>query len=88
MSVIRLVFNCSGLTSPTVTTVGELARLQRRAQRTGCRLEFDAARPSLVQLVDLCGLVKVLRVQIQGETKQREEPGRVQEERDLADAAP
>jgi anti-anti-sigma regulatory factor len=87
MSVIRLVFDCSGLTSPTVSIVGELARLQRRAQRAGCRLEFDAARPSLVELLDLCGLVRVLRVEMKRQAEERKDPRGVEEEGELPDPA-
>jgi hypothetical protein len=46
-----------------LATVDELARLQLRAKRLGCRIALDDPCPGLLSLLDLVGLD--LRVEVQ-----------------------
>ena len=69
-----------------------LARLQLAARRRNRQIRLRNASPDLVELVTLAGLTAVLPceggsgVQVEGEVEEREEPRRVQEERDAGDA--
>ena len=68
-------------------TVEALARLQLAARRLGCRLEVCHASADLLCLIELAGLSEVLGVEPRGEPKQREDPLRIEEERELDDPA-
>jgi hypothetical protein len=81
------MLECRALTQPTAGTVEELARLQLAAYRKGCRLELAGAHPSLLELIDFCGLTEVLRVEAGRQAEKREDPGCVEEECELPDPA-
>ena len=68
-------------------TVDALARLQLSARRGGACLRLRNATPALCELVDFMGLSEVLGVEPCGQAEQREERGRVEEERELDDPA-
>jgi hypothetical protein len=80
-----------GLVAPDIATVDALARLALGARRAGCRVRLEHASPALRGLLALSGLVEVLPcsagsgLEARGQTEQREELGRVQEECDPAD---
>ena len=70
---------------PDVLTVGALARLQLDARRVGLEIRLGHASDELRELVDFVGLGEVLRVEPGGESEEREERLRVEEERELDD---
>lgn len=77
---------------PDIETVDALARLALAIRRSGCRMELEHASPQLRDLVGLAGLARVLpcaRLPLEalGESEEREEPGRVEEERHADDPA-
>ncbi len=77
--------DCEQFTKPTVATVDEIARLELAARRCGCELELINANPCLLELIGFVGLAEVLRVESRRQAEQREQPGGVEEERELAD---
>jgi hypothetical protein len=74
--------------APDVLTIDSLARLQLAARRLGLEVALRGASPELLDLLDLCGLRSVLRVEVGRQTEQREEGVGVEEERELDDLAP
>jgi ABC-type transporter Mla MlaB component len=74
-------------------TVDALARLALRARRMGCLVSLRDASPELRELLALAGLCEILpcsqgsRLEVVGQPEQREEPLRVEEERDAGDPA-
>ncbi len=87
-----LVCDAARLVQPDCGTVEALARLQLAARRVDRQIRLRGAPPQLVELVMLAGLADVLpceggsRVQVERQAKEREEPSRVEEERDAGDA--
>jgi STAS domain-containing protein len=79
-----------GITGADIGTVDALARLQLTARRRGSDVQLKDASPCLRNLLALAGLADVVRcsagsVDSGGQAEHREEPGRVEEERDPAD---
>jgi hypothetical protein len=87
----RLVWDVRSLGDPDAVTVDALARLQLTARRLGHRGLLRHASPRLSELLAMVGLCDVLpacdelSVESLGKAEQREEPGRVEEERDPGD---
>jgi ABC-type transporter Mla MlaB component len=79
------VLDCSALPEADAGQLDGLARLHLSLRRRGCELRLANASDSLLALIDFAGLAGVLRVEVRGETEQREEPGRVEEEGQLSD---
>lgn len=77
--------DCGPLKAPTATTVDQLARLHLAMRRHGCELELSNPNADLLQLIGFVGLAGVLGVESGRETEQREDPGGVEEECELAD---
>ncbi len=71
--------------APDATAVDALARLQLNAQRLGLELRLRHASAALRELIAFAGLDEVLRVEAEGQAEEREERGRVEEERELDD---
>ncbi len=69
-------------------TLDALARLQLTAQRLGLELRLFHASVELRELVAFAGLEDVLLLEPCREAEQREQPLRVEEERQLGDPAP
>jgi anti-anti-sigma regulatory factor len=65
--------------------VDALVRLQLAAARQGQRVVLCEPPQELVELIDLCGLDDVLRVEVRRQAEQREERVGVEEERELGD---
>jgi hypothetical protein len=63
-----------------IRTVDALARIRLAGKRLGFGVRLTPTE-ELLQLLELCGLVEVL-----GQAEQREEPLRLEEERQLGDA--
>ncbi len=77
--------DCGPLKAPTVTAIDRIARLQLAALRCGCELELRNADPSLLELIDFVGLGEVLRIESRRQAEEREQPGSIEEEGELAD---
>jgi hypothetical protein len=81
-----LAFDAAKL-PPDAETIDRLAKLQVAARRIGVELVLRNASTPLCELISFAGLADVLRVEVRRETEQREERGRVEEERELDDPA-
>lgn len=77
--------DCASLDAPTAVTINLIARLHLAMQRCGYELELANPNPCLVELICFVGLAEVLGVEPKGQAEQREEPGGVEEERELDD---
>lgn len=88
-----VICDVRALVDPDAVTVDALCRLQLIAGRLGRRVRFRDACGELRDLLVVMGLDDVLLpcaelpIQPRGEAEQREQPGRVEEERDPADPA-
>ena len=86
-----VVCDVGALADPDVGTVDALARLQLTSRRHGCRVRLLHASVELRELLDLTGLAGVLPClpesagEAVGQSEEREEPLRIEEERDAAD---
>lgn len=78
------MLNCAQLDS-TVAAVDHIARLRLCMRRGGYRLCLANVSDGLREMIHLAGLADCLGVEMQGQTEEREEPGGVEEEGDLAD---
>jgi anti-anti-sigma regulatory factor len=77
----------AGVLAPDAITVDVLARLRLDARRHGHELVLRGVSDQLLELLDLCGLRDVLRVEPGGEPEQRKQRVGVEEERELDDPA-
>lgn len=78
------MLNCAQLDS-TVAAVDHIARLRLCMRRGGYRLCLANVSDELREVIQLAGLGECLGVEVQGQPEEREEPGGVEEEGDLAD---
>jgi hypothetical protein len=76
-----------GALPPDAATVDVLARLQLAARRLGREVRLRNASGELRDLIAFVGLRDVLRVEPGWEPEEREQPLRVEEERELDDPA-
>ena len=74
--------------APDALTIDALARLQLAARRVGREVSLHGASLELVELLELCGLTGVLRVEAGWQPEQREQRVGVEEERELDDLPP
>jgi len=79
------VFDGSALPTAEMRHVDGLARLHLNLRRRDCELRLANVSDGLLDLIDLAGLVGVLRVETGGEAEKREEPDGVEEEGELGD---
>lgn len=81
-------FDLGALSRADLGTIEVLARLQLTARRVGRRIRVSHPPAGLGDLLALLGLdsCAAIRVEVVGQTEEREEPGGVQEEGDPADA--
>jgi len=63
MTIGTIILDCAPLEEPDAETIDQIARIQVAVQRGGCDLRLENASRSLVELIDLCGLAEVLRVE-------------------------
>jgi ABC-type transporter Mla MlaB component len=83
----------AALSRADMGTVDALARLALRARRLGCAISLRDVSSELRELLALAGLCEILPcsqgsgLEVVGQPEQREEPLRVEEERDSGDAA-
>jgi hypothetical protein len=71
--------------APDAASLDALARLQLNARRLGLDLQLRNASTELRELVAFAGLDQVLRLELEGQAKEREEGLGVEEERELDD---
>jgi ABC-type transporter Mla MlaB component len=89
----QLVCDVEAIVAPDAVTVDALARLQLTARRLGCQLRVDHASAELQGLIDFMGLSGVVPLdegsglEAGRQTEEREQIGRVEEERDSGDPA-
>jgi hypothetical protein len=84
MSAGTVVLNCAHL-DPSAAAVDHVARLRLGMRRGGYRLCLANVSDDLRRMIQLAGLAECLGVEVQGQPKQREQLGGVEEEGDLAD---
>ena len=80
-----IVLDCQQLTNPNMAVIDQLARLQLALRRGGCELHLKNADDSVLELIAFAGLAEVLRVEMQRESEEGEQPRRVEEEDQLGD---
>jgi ABC-type transporter Mla MlaB component len=80
-----LVCDVEALRRPDAGTVDALAHLVLAARRAGCEVRLRHPAPALCELLDLCGLAEVLRVEARREPEQREQPLGVEEGVEMGD---
>src|SRR5260370_42352188 len=73
MGVTRTVLECGALTATTATTIDQIPRLQLEAHRCGCRLELKDAGVELAALIRFCGLLEVLRGEVERQAAERKD---------------
>lgn len=84
-----VVLEVGELVEPDAGVIDLIARLQLAARRAGRELRLCGASPELRELIRLSGLDRVLLcVEAGGQPEQGEEPGGVEEERELPDPPP
>ena len=76
-----------GRVAADAATIDALARLQLAARRLGLELRLCRASGQFRELIAFAGLGGVLLLEPGRETEEREEPLRVEEERQLGDPA-
>ena len=85
MAKCAIYLDCRSLGASDAAQVDRLARLHLALRRRGFELRLTNPSSSLLELVGFCGLARVLGVESGGETEEREEPRRVEEEGELRD---
>jgi hypothetical protein len=71
--------------APNADAIDALARLQLAARRLGLQIRLRHASAELQELLAFVGLRDALRIEVEGQTEQREERLGVEEERELDD---
>jgi ABC-type transporter Mla MlaB component len=85
MATGTVTLNCARVETPDLAAIDQLARISLGLQRCGCELRLQQPTADLVALIELAGLADLLRVQVKREAEKWKEPGRVEEEGELAD---
>ncbi len=71
--------------APDLVTVEALARVELTAQRRGAEIRLRGASVELLELLAFCGLPLDVAPEGERQPEEREEPSRVEEERDPGD---
>ena len=85
MATGKVILNCARIVEPDLAVIDQLARLRLEARRRGCMLCLEEAGTELVDLICFAGLDETLGIEVQREPEQGEQPGGVEEERELDD---
>lgn len=80
-----VICDCAQIGDPKLATIDQLARLALAARQLGCQVYLRHANAALLELIELAGLADVLRVEVEREPEEGEEPGGVEEEGELTD---
>lgn len=78
-----VILDCGTCEEPTAATIDAIARLKLATRRSGCRLQLTSVSPALIDLLGFVGLGWVLGVEPHGQSPEREQPGGIEEEREL-----
>lgn len=81
MARTAIFLDCGSLQASDLAEVDRMARLHLALKRLGFELCLTNPSSSLLKLIGFCGLACVLRVESRGETEEREQPCRVEEEK-------
>jgi anti-anti-sigma regulatory factor len=84
MAIGTVILNCAQIQNPGVAAIDYLARLKLGLKRGGCELCLAHPGPELKELIELAGLSGVL-VEVERQPEEREQPGGVEKEGELAD---
>jgi anti-anti-sigma factor len=63
MTIGTITLDCAQLDELDAGTIDQIARIQVACRRDGCDIRLENASKSLRELIDLCGLADVLRVE-------------------------
>jgi hypothetical protein len=85
MSTTPVIVDCARIPDADMRTIDRLARAQLAARRAGFEMRLRDASRALLELIWLAGLDGVLRVEVRRQPEKREQPGGVEEERELPD---
>jgi len=85
MTIGTITLDCASMQEPDAGTIDRIARFQVAVRRNGGDLRLENASRSLLELIDLCGLAGVLRVEPGRQAEQRKQPRGVEEEGDAGD---
>ena len=80
-----VLVNCARIRNPDLKTIDYLCRVQLGLKRSGRQACLANSNDDLKALIRFSGLSGVLRIEVQRQPEEREEPGGVEEERDLGD---
>jgi hypothetical protein len=67
MTIGAIILDCASVEEPEAGTIERIARLQLAARRSAVDLRLANVSRSLLELIDLCGLAEVLRVESKGQ---------------------
>ena len=82
-----IVLDCQQLANPHLAVIDQLARLQLALKRDGCELELRNADDSVLGLIEFAGLAEVLRVEVERQPEEGEQPRGVEEKGQVGDKA-
>ena len=85
MEGVTVVIDCSALPKADIEQVEAIAHLHVDLRRRRCELRLVNVSPRLRELIEFAGLARVLWIEPGRQSEQREDAGRVEEERDLGD---
>jgi hypothetical protein len=63
MTIGTIILDCAQPDEPTAETIDQIACFRLAARKCDCDLRLANANRSLLELIDLCGLAEVLRVE-------------------------
>lgn len=69
MSIATIFLDCASADEPDAGTIERIARLQLAARRSAVDLRLANVNRALLELIDLCGLAEVLRVESKGQAE-------------------
>jgi hypothetical protein len=87
MSTRKVTLNCAHIKEWDLAVVDDLARMQLEARRCGCKVRLEDMSSELLELICFAGLDGALCVEVQGQPEEWEQPGGVEEKRELDDPA-
>jgi anti-anti-sigma regulatory factor len=67
MTIRTIILDCATADDPDAGTVERIAQVKLAARRNAVDLRLVNVRRSLFELIDLCGLAEVLRVEPEGQ---------------------
>jgi len=65
MTIGPIILNCASVPEPDAASIECIARLQLSAIQRGAGLSIENASPRLRELIEFCGLVEALGVEVE-----------------------